>query len=142
MASATGAFGAAAVLLLTAVQVAGPAAPASADVVPTMSVTIDGENTQTLTLCGLGASDSGINQWRLNVDGFRSAGGPFVVPTIERTGATFRECVSIGKSGSTTGLITVTVTFVGVGIDVGGSFSGYVRWAPGQPDDSLETGIA
>ena len=124
-------------VLLAAVM---PAPSANALVVPSMGVAVYGQGTSTWSACGGGdAANTGV--WLLTVEGFRDTlDGPLILEQRNGIGPTFSACIPVDKMAPD-GAFTVTLTFVGIGTDVVGTFYGYAHWGFGLPDGSGGSGI-
>lgn len=93
-------------------------------------------------VCGAGRAASTVNVWHLQVAGARDNG------TVIQNGLTTFQatipanfCVNVPKSGAANGAFVATLTYTGAGVDVVGAFPGNGRWAPGQPDETGDSGI-
>jgi hypothetical protein len=90
--------------------------------------------------CGVGQASASVNVWTLRVAGARSDGSA-INATIVSFQPLFNDCISVTKNGTSAGQFSVTFTFAGTAPDIVGSFAGYGLWAPGQSDQTGDTGI-
>ena len=146
--TATLVLGMALAVLPTASAYADPPDPsaavsgAGALLVPPMGVDVYGANTDTFTVCGHGSSSESSVTWALTVEGTRVVSGPILGTRTSNASSVSAPgfCLDVRKD-SVAGWGTATLTFVGVGTEVTGTFVGYFAWAPGVPDEAGGSGI-
>ena len=113
-------------------------ADASAVGIPRMRVTVF-HTLNGFLACGSGESTSLTHRWMLAVEGVRSTTGVFWENYTD-FGPTFDECLSVSKQGSPAGGFVVTLSYVGAGPDVTGTFVGGGEWSPFKEDGAFDSG--
>lgn len=111
-------------------------------VVPPMGVDVYGANTGKFTVCGHGSSSESTVTWILTVEGTRVVSGPIAGTRTSSASSVSAPvfCIDVYKD-TDTGWGTGTLTFLGAGTQVTGTFVGYFAWAPGVPDEAGGSGI-